>query len=564
MQSIYQKSYVWICLIILSATWNSPAFGRDGADVFFDQKSKNQIISGVLNKELAIMPQLNKLNFGFGRYRGIEYYYEKTISKIFFQDKKLNAKIIDVSIEESEITLELSHPILGTGTVNFSFSANLLQQTTHQDIQKILLETLGDENHQYVVLDPANKLYHLWSCNHFADPSREVRMKREDADQQGYRPSGFCFKNAIYLPELSVEKAIEAEWTMRLRNYDPIEKESEKQTHLSAVGKKILKNWPFKLLGYNYAFYLSSSSDINAFAIPTGKIIITTALFDSLDKDDELEALLVYAIANIEQRHSLKNYYDCLEDQEYSDAIKKLATLAGALSGPAGGGISGALNLALPGESCNPQSLIGYQHDYAQQADSMVALYFDIHKKERQGAVSLIKKLQFSELTVKLHPDLRLYNPQKIPDNTRITRVENIKFKYFNEGNHFVLKRSGKPPVQLNLKYHQIFKKENNVHIYLDEKALLQLDQFKNGKMVMWLSISDKTGVRRFAHQKDLLTEDVWGAHLTFSASTAKKKKFLQDTEKIVLTVGPTRGSNDRLNDQPLNDYTFVPGTIEW
>jgi hypothetical protein len=142
--------------------------------------------------------------------------------------------------------------------------------------------------------------------------------------------------------------------------------------------------------------------------------------------------------------------------------------------------------------------------------------------------------------------------------------VENIKFKYFNEGNHFVLKRSGKPPVQLNLKYHQIFKKENNVHIYLDEKALLQLDQIKNGKMVMWLSITDKTGVHRFAHQKDLLTEDVWGAHLTFSASTAKKKKFLQDTEKIVLTVGPTRGSNDRLNDQPLNDYTFVPGTIEW
>lgn len=564
MQSIYQKSSVWICLIILSATWNSPAFGRDGTDIFFDKKSKTQIISDVLDKELAIMPQLNKLNFGFGRYRGIEYYYEKTISKIFFQDKKLNAKIIDVSIEESEITLELSHPILGTGTVNFSFSANLLQQTTHQDIQKILLETLGDENHQYVILDPAGKLYHLWSCNHFADPSREARMKREDADQQGYRPSEFCFKKVVYLPELSVEKAIAAKWSMRLRNYEPIEKESEKQTHLSAIGKKVLKNWPFKLLGYNYAFYLSSSSEINAFAIPTGKIIITTALFDSLDKDDELEALLVYAIANIEQRHSLKNYYDCLEDQEYTNAMKKLATVAGALTGPAGGGISGALNLALPGESCSPQSLIGYPSDYVQQADSMVALYFNIHKKERQEVVSLIKKLQFSELTVKLHPDLRLHNPPKIPDNTRIRRVQNIKFKYFNEGNHFVLKRSGKPPVQLNLKYHQIFKKENKVHIYLDEKALLQLDQSKNGKTVMWLSITDKTGVHRFAHQKDLLTEDVWGAHLTFSAATGKKKKFLQDTEKIVLTVGPARGPNDKLNDQPLKVYTFVPGTIEW
>ena len=523
-----------------------------------------QIISGVLNTELVIMPQLNKLNFGFGRYSGIEYYYEKTVSKIFFQDKKLNVKIMDVSIDESDITLELSHPILGTGTVNFSFSAELIQQTTQQDIQKILLETLGDENHQYVVLDPANKLYHLWSCNHFVDPSREARMKREDADQQGYLPSKFCFKKMVYLPELSIEKAIEAEWAMRLRNYESIEKESEKQTHLSSVGKKVLKNWPFQLLGYNYVFYLVESSEINAFAIPTGKIIITTALFDSLDKDNELAALLVFAIANIELRYSLKNYYNCVEDQEYTDAMKKLATVAGALGGPAGGGIAGALNLALPGESCSPQSLISYPYDYIQQADAMVALYFDIYKKERQAAVSLIKKLQFSELTVKLHPDLRLHQPQKISGNTRIRRMQNIKFKNFNENNHFLLKRSGKPPVQLNLKYQHIFKNENKVHLYLDQKALVQLEQTRDDKTEIWLSVTDKSGVHRFKHQNDLLTEDVWGAHLTFSASTRKKIKFLQDPEKIVLTLIPARGPSDKLSNQPAKDYIFVPGTMEW
>jgi len=561
---LYQKNTIWICLIIFAATWNSPAFGKNGSEVFFDQKSKNKIMSGVLNKQLVIMPQLNKLNFGFGRYRGIEYYYEKTVSKIFFQDKKLNTEIIDVNINESEITLELSHPILGTGTVNFSFSAELIQHTTQNDIQKILLETLGDENHQYVVLDPADKIYHLWSCNHFADPSRAARMKREDADQQGYLPCNFCFKKIVYLPELSIEKAIEAEWLMRLRNYAPIEKESEKQTHLSLVGNNVLKNWPFQLLGYNYAFYLVESSEINAFAIPTGKIILTTALFDSLAKDGELTALLVFAIANTEQRYSLKNYYNCAEDQEYTDAMKKLATVAGALGGPAGGGIAGALNLTLPGESCSPQSLISYPHDYVQQADAMVALYFDIHKNGRQAAVSLIKKLQFSEMAAKLHPDLRLHQPQKISDNTRIRRMQNIKFKNFNESSHFILKRSGKPPVQLNLKYQHIFKDENKVHIYLDQKALVQLEQTGDNETDIGLSVTDKRGVHRFKHQYDLLTEDVWGAHLTFSASNHTENKFLQDPEKIVLTVGPTTGPNDRLNNQPAKNYTFVPGTIKW
>ena len=564
MQSIYQKSCLWFFVIILAATWSSSAFSGDTADVFFDKKSKGQIKSHVLNKELVIMPQLNKLNFGFGRFGGIQYFYEKTISRIFFQSKKLNARIIDVTIEESEITLELSHPILGTGTVKFSFSADLLKHTTDQDIQKILLESLGDKNHQYVVLDPASKLYHLWSCNYFPDPGHETKMNQEEAEKQGYRPSAFCFKKMLFLPELVVERAIAKEWIMRLREYDFIGKNLEKQIHLSAVGKKILENWPFDLLGYDYSFYLAASPAINAFSLPAGEIIITTALFDSLDNDDELEALLVYAIAHIEQRHSLKKYYSCLEDEESADAVKMLTSVAGALAGPAAGGISGALNLAIANESCTPHSLLDYQLNFIQHADSMVAFYFDIYKKERRAVISLTKKLQFGELTEKLHPDKRLHHPIKNVDNVRIKRLENIKFKYFNQSNHFVSKSSGKTPTQLNLKYQQIFEKENKVHIYLDKRALLQLKQNKNRTPDIGLSIKDKTGSHRFEHEMDLLTEDMWGVHLTFRASSRKEKNFLEDIEKLVLTIGSERGPSESFSEQPAKNYTFVPGRIEW
>jgi hypothetical protein len=563
-QRIYQKRHFWFGLIILAATWSSTAFSQNEADVFFDKESKKKIKSHVLDKELAIMPQLNQLNFGFGRLRGIEYFYEKTISKIFFQRKKLNATIIDVTIEEAEITLELSHPILGTGTVNFSFSPNFLKQTTDQGIQKILLESLGDENHQYVFLDPASKLYHLWSCNHFPDPSHEARMKLEEAEKLDYRPSAFCFKKMLFLPEFGVEKAIAKEWAMRLRNYDFIEKNSEKQTHLSAVGKKILENWPVEVLGYNYAFYLAESPTINAFSLPAGEIIISTALFDSLDNDEELEALLVYAIAHIEQRHGLKKYYSCLANQETNEAMKMLTSVFGVLAGPAGGGISGALNLTITNESCTPHSLAGYQQNYVQQADSMVALYFEIHKKERRAVISLIKKLQFGELIEKLHPDMRLHNPVENANNNRIKRLKNIKFKYFKQSNHFVSKPSSKPPVLLNLKYQQIFENENKVHMYLDDRALLQLAQNKNKITDIRLSIKDKNGSHQFDHEMDLLTEDIWGAHLTFSTSNSKEKKFLQGIEKIVLTIGSDRGPSRNLSEQPVYNYVFVPGTIEW
>lgn len=561
MQIKYPTCNLALTLVIICASWIWPIIGN--ARVSLNAASNAQITSAVMNKEILIMPQLNKLNFGFGRHKGIEFFYEKTISRLFFQDKQLNARIINVSFESSEIALELSHPILGTGTIRFEFSPKLLKQTTAQGIQTILLETLGDENHLYVVLDPSSKLYHLWSCNHFSDPALMARMKREDADQQGYRPSGFCFKKAVYLPDLAVEKAIEAEWSMRLRNYEPIEKESAKQSHLSAIGETVLNNWPVKLLGYHYGFYLAASDEINAFAIPTGKIIVTTALFDSLDNDDELEALVAYAVAHIEQRHSLKRYYECVEDEEYTDAMQKLATLAGALAGPMSGGLSGAIKMALPGESCSPQSLIGYHYDYVNQADSMVALYFDIHKNDRLGVASLIKKLHFSQLAVNLHPGMR-FNAQATPDDSRLRRVKETKFILFGADSYFVLNRNKKPPVQFNLEYYQILDHENYVHIYLDDQTILELEQVKDGKSELWLSITDKTGVQRLKHQKDLFTVDMWGAHLTFSVEGDKKEKLLQDTEKIVLTVGSTKGPTDRLNNQPARNYTFVPGKVDW
>ena len=526
------------------------------------------------------MPQLNKLNFGFGRHKGIEYFYEKTVSKIFVQNRKLEVDVIDVIIEGNNITLELSHSMLGTGTIKFFLSDELIEQTTAEGIQMILLQTLGDENHQYVVLDPESKLYHLWSCNHSLDPNLAARMRREDAEAQGYRPSQFCFKEILYIPQFSVEKILEREWAMRLRDYEPIANGSKKQALLTEAGQKVLRNWPLKPIGYNYAFYLSDSRRIDAFAIPTGKIIITTALFDSLANADELEALLVYAIAHIEQRHSLKEYYSCLQDAEYADAMKKLASAAGSLAGPASGIISGALNAAMPEAACNPQSLGGYQNIYVQEADAMASLYFEVHGKDKRAIMSLIKKLQFSELSDKLHPDQRLSGASEHNYHNRLNRIKNTRMVYFGKNMNFVLKRKGKPPVQLDLIGQRFYKKENTLLAYIDEKDLLPLNQASNGDLITKLLIKNKEGNHRFVLNDELLTEGVWGAYLTFEASSSQKQDALQNIERVVLSVVPAkgpadresstpedksiRGTSDLLTDQNGTQYGFVPGKIEW
>lgn len=575
---MYQKVLFWVCLFVLCIAWSSPVTGKAG--VSFDAKSKKKIVNGVLEKNLIVMPQLNKLNFGFGRQKGIEYLYRKTVSKIFFQDKRLEARVIDVIIESPDITLELSHPIFGTGLIKFFFSKELLEQTTVEGIRKILLETLGDENHRYVFIDPQSELYHLWSCNHLSDSNRSAGMRREDAESKGYRPSAFCFIETLYIPGYSVETALEREWAIRLRYYARIEKSSKKQVLLNEVGQKVLRNWPAKKIGYHYAFHLTDSRRIDAFAIPTGKIIITTGLFDSLANQDELEALLVYSIAHVEQRHSLKEYYSCLEDEEYADTMKQLAAAAGSLAGPASGVISGALTAALPESSCNPQSLGGYQNEYVQEADSMAAFYFDVNGKDKGAIVSLLKKLQFSELSEKLHPDLGLARRAEISYKDRIKRVERTRFAHFKENNNFILKRDGKPPVQLDLIYQRTYQKENKLVFYINEKNLLPLKEDAKGELIIRSSVTDEGGKNRYELNRQLVTEDVWGAYLTFENSTSQGQKFLKNIEKVVLSVVPAKPQHDResiapegrmikrssdlLGDQTGRDYTFVPGKIDW
>ena len=578
MRSMYQKALFWVCLFVLGIAWNSPVSGKAG--VSFDAESKKAIVNGVLGKNLLVMPQLNKLNFGFGRQKGTEYLYRKTVSKIFFQDKLLEARVSDVIIESPDITLELSHPILGTGLIKFFFNEELLEKTGVNGIRKILLETLGDENHQYVFIDPQSKLYHLWSCNHLSGSIRPAGMRREDAEAEGYRPSAFCFTKTLYLPDYSLEAALEKEWAIRLRYYAPIEKGSKKQVLLNEVGQRVLQNWPAKQMGYNYAFHLTDSQRIDAFAIPTGKIIITTALFDSLASQDELEALLVYAIAHLEQRHSLKEYYSCMEDEEYADTMKQLAAAAGALAGPASGVISGALTATLPEASCNPQSLGGYQNEYVQEADSMVAFYFDVNAKDKGAIVSLLKKLQFSDLSEKLHPDLGLIRQAEISYSDRIKRVQDTRFVYFTENTNFILKREGKPPIQLDLIYQRTYQKENKLVAYINEKNLLPLKEDAKGELIIRFSVTHEGGKHRYELNRQLVTEDVWGAYLTFENFTPQGQKFLKNIEKVVLSVVPAKPQQDResiapedrmikrssglLGDQTGRDYTFVPGKIDW
>lgn len=126
----------------------------------------------------------------------------------------------------------------------------------------------------------------------------------------------------------------------------------------------------------------------------------------------------------------------------------------------------------------------------------------------------------------------------------------------------------------------RFYAKENKLLVYLDEKNLLALGQEITGDMTTTLYIKDKNGKQQFRLNDHFLTEDVWGAYLTFEAINPNNQIPLQDIETVVLSVAPAeerptretsdpsdkfiKKSGDVLNDPFGQQYTFVPGTIEW
>ena len=539
------------------------SYGSDNALDLSEAKTQKRIREALINQPIRIMPQLNKLNFGFGRVHGAEYYFTKTISRIFFQNLQVEVNVSGVEFDENNIVLELFHPILGDGQIEFVFNEQNLKGPAIAAIQDVLLNFLGSENHLSVFSNPGGKVVHMYTCNHLHDPDKAIRMTLVQAEKKRYKKCGFCFKKMLYLPDLSLERTIEREWSQRLSDYHSLLDCTERQVELQELGEKILDSWPFPLLGYEYSFHLVDSQDLNAFAIPTGQIVVTTGILDSLENREELEALLVLAIAHVEKRHSLKQYRAKLAEIESSQQLMSLATAAGSIAGAVAGGLWGAITaVPLEEEDELPKPILGFQNIYESEAAIMGALYFDIHLKNKENLITLIRKLQFNEMTELFHPDLK--SRKKLDLQGRIKTIKNTRFFYFGKENRYKTEQSDKAPFELDLLYQHILGEENTLDIYITDKRLLKRFEGDNGKQKVSLWIRDKTGLHKFSLDKQFTTEDTWGVFLSFSNFSDQKQRFLKDIESIDLKIVLPAAPSDRTQTTQMETHTFVEGKLEY
>ena len=518
--------------------------------------AEKHISGNLIGKKIRIIPSLNKLNFGFGRHNGIDYQFNKSLSPIFFQDEAIVAQVEETGFKGSGVWLKLSHPIHGNGKITFFFRKNHIKDTLPEKIQEILLTPLSSENNQYVFGNAESKIYHLFTSNHLPSAENTHRMKPKDAEREGYRKCAFCFSKALYVPGLPLEMVLAREWSARIGGLGPFLVNTEEHIHVNTLGKKILENWPFPLLGYEYSFHVIKSDRVGAYAIPTGKVVVTTASLNSLENDEEIEAMLARAVAHIERRHALRQFIRRAKDAKTEKLSKGLAVAAGAVASVFAGPMFELLGVAgmIPSQS-SPVKLLSYLPHFEAEADTLAALYFDMQGKDKQIICAFLKKLQFYQMTQQLHQDA-------VEDETpfmegRTYRTCRMKFKHFGMDGHLLIQKDGRDMARMSLLYQGIFERESEMVLYINNRKYVEIYENTGNNAEISISMVDKNGTIGFTLKDDTMLRDAWGIFLTFKRSEDKSPRLLEGVKSATLSLKVTTGTGDMEEKAQTSHFRF-------
>ena len=157
--------------------------------------------------------------------------------------------------------------------------------------------------------------------------------------------------------------------------------------YINEVGQKIVSKMPPQ--PFSYKFYAVHQDAYNAFAGPAGNIFVFSGLFEALESEDELAALLSHEIAHVSCRH--------ISEMMTKNKKTSMMTLAGVVAGILVGlGGASAIGSALTiGSMAAGQSIaLAYSRENEMQADQIGQTYLRAAGYDLNGLLSILKKIR--------------------------------------------------------------------------------------------------------------------------------------------------------------------------
>lgn len=230
--------------------------------------------------------------------------------------------------------------------------------------------------------------------------------------------------------------------------------DSDVLDYVQAIGAKVAANT--RRTNLNYQFRVLNYSEVNAFALPGGKICITRGLMNRLTSEAQLAGVLGHELVHVDARHHVQSYSRNL-------LTSVLVGVGQIYLGVRG--VRGAEFLGKAGEITAGMVLAGYSRDQERQADDVGLGYLVKSGYEPREFVEVLKMLlslqekepDRVERLFASHPltseriatcraraeQLRAtggplaVNPEPFARATRKIAATAIAYKFFDQGNEY-------------------------------------------------------------------------------------------------------------------------------
>ncbi len=139
--------------------------------------------------------------------------------------------------------------------------------------------------------------------------------------------AGGCSLPLVSEAELASQSAAEFE---KLRNTTPISTDGSVRRYVNCISKAIIAELDEPYASKDWQIEIFESEQINAFAMPGGKIGVFTGIQRAAETTDQLAAVIGHEIAHVTEQHSVKRVNRELTTRG------SVAAVAAVLGGPAG------------------------------------------------------------------------------------------------------------------------------------------------------------------------------------------------------------------------------------
>jgi len=214
----------------------------------------------------------------------------------------------------------------------------------------------------------------------------------------------------------------------------PILSEFSVNAYIGGIGRRILQ--PLGPQPFEYQFFVLNSPEINAFAVPGGKVFLNSGLILLAENESEIAGVISHEIAHVTSRHIAK--------RGEKAAKINLATLGAVLAGIfLGGAAAGAI--ATTSMAASETALLKYSREDEEEADYFGSKYMIQASYDRWGMVTMFKKLRRAQGPASGDPPAYLMTHPAIAERIAALEIQMARYPQEKE----------KPPLTGNLKRNQ-------------------------------------------------------------------------------------------------------------